>query len=176
MKLVSKMSLAAFLGLFFVLAATTIVSKTAVAEGHDYSVAQASSKEQQENKSGTQEKTDNKQDTQTSTAQAPELGVYKYVAQPSDSYTLMARKAVQTYGKKFNVKLSSPGIVFAETKLTKAADSPWLTVGQNVEINETSVKQAVDEAQKLTPEQESAWNYYVQFVGSFNTDGVGQPS
>lgn len=104
-------------------------------------------------------------------AQAPVT--YKYVAQPGDSYTKMARKAVQTYGIKHNVKLTLAGIVFAETNMTKEAGSPQINAGQQVEISEDTVKIWTDQAQKLTAGQQTAWSHYVQFV-DFNTDHVGQ--
>ena len=101
--------------------------------------------------------------------------VYSYVAQPGDSYTEISRKAVQTYGAINKVNASQAGIIFAETNLTLAAGSPELNLGQKVEIKESDIHQWVDKAQDLTDAQESAWNYYVQFV-NFNTDSVGQPS
>jgi hypothetical protein len=98
---------------------------------------------------------------------------YAYTAQQGDSYTLMARKAVQTYGKKAKIKLSAAKIIYAETNLTQQAGSPHLHVTQKVNITESTVKQWVDKAQALTPQQEAAWNYYVQFA-NFNTDKVGE--
>ena len=98
---------------------------------------------------------------------------YSYVAQSGDSYTKMARKAVQTYGLKNKIKLSPAGIIFAETNLTRAADSPELNLGQKVEIKESTIHEWVDKAQDLTDAQEVAWNYYVQFV-NFDTNNVGE--
>lgn len=98
---------------------------------------------------------------------------YTYVAQPGDSYTKMARKAVQTYGLKNKVNLSPAGIIFAETNLTKAASSPLLNLSQEVKINDSDVHDWVDKAQKLTDAQEAAWNFYVQFV-NFDTRNVGE--
>lgn len=98
---------------------------------------------------------------------------YTYVAQPGDSYTQMARKAIQTYGIVNKVNLSGAQIIFAETNLTIAAGSPVLNQGQTVTIKQADVKNIVGEAQKLTDEQKNAWAYYVPFV-DFNTDAVGQ--
>ncbi|MBI2285661.1 hypothetical protein HYU82_02465, partial [Candidatus Saccharibacteria bacterium] len=78
---------------------------------------------------------------------------YSYVAQTGDSYTKMARKAVQTYGLKNKVNLSPAGIIFAETNLTRAAGSPQLNLGQKVEIKESTVHEWVDKAQDLTDAQ-----------------------
>lgn len=98
---------------------------------------------------------------------------YRYVAQPGDSYTLMARKAVQTYGLKHDVSLSQAQIIFAETRMAQEAGSPQLEVGQNVEVAESVIKQWVDRTQELSEEDESDWNYYAQFA-NFNTDNVGE--
>ena len=84
----------------------------------------------------------------------------------------MARKAIQTYGKKSKINISQAGIVFAETNMTIQAGSPILEIGQKVEIKESVVKDWADKALKLTDAEKSAWNYYVQFV-NFNTDKVG---
>lgn len=107
--------------------------------------------------------------------QVDQTGKFVYVTQPGDSYTLMARKAVQTYGKKFDVQVSPAGIIYAETNLTLVAGSPHLEVGQEVSIDEALVKDWVDRAQALSDNEEAAWEYYVQFV-DFNTDRVGEAS
>lgn len=98
---------------------------------------------------------------------------YKYVAQKDDTYSQMARKAVQTYGINNKINLSKAKIIAAETNITQAAGSPFLLLGQKVEIKESVVKDAVTKAQKLTPAQEAAWNVYVPGV-NFNTNAVGQ--
>ena len=97
---------------------------------------------------------------------------YSYIAQPGDSYTKMARKAIQTYGKKAKVNISQAGIIFAETNLTIQAGSPILEISQKVEFKESVVKSWAEKALKLTDAEKSAWNYYVQFV-NFNTDKIG---
>jgi hypothetical protein len=98
---------------------------------------------------------------------------YKYVAQKDDTYSQMVRKAIQTYGKKNNVKISRAKIIAAETNITQAAGSPLLNVGQMVEISETAVKDWVEKTQKFTVTQEAAWNQYTAGV-NFNTDTVGE--
>ncbi len=109
----------------------------------------------------------------SSTSNASKPVVYKYIAQPDDTYSQMARKAIQTYGVNNKVKLSKAQIIAAETNITQAAGSPELLVGQTVEIKESTVKDAVTKAQKLTPAQETAWAVYVPGV-NFNTNAVGQ--
>lgn len=100
---------------------------------------------------------------------------YNYVAQSGDSYSLMARKAVQTYGLTSKVKLSGAQIIFSETNLTEAAGSPVLNLGQKVTIKQSAVQSWVTKAQKISSAEAAAWNYYVPFV-DFNTNKVGEAS
>lgn len=98
--------------------------------------------------------------------------VYKYVAQPGDSYSLMARKATQDYSSKNKSNLSQAQILFVETNLTQVAGSPYLEVGQTVSIKKSDVKSWVDKAKKLTDAEKAAWNAYVPSA-DFNTSSVG---
>ncbi len=98
---------------------------------------------------------------------------YKYTAQTDDSYSLMARKAIQTYGINNNVNLSQAQIIYAETMLTQEAGSPELIEGQSVNIQQTTVKNWIEKAQKLSEADEAAWNEYTAGV-DFNTDNVGE--
>lgn len=98
---------------------------------------------------------------------------YKYTAQANDSYSLIARKAVQTYGKKFKVNLNQGQILFAETNMTRQAGSPHLALGQAVSVNETTVKDWVEKARKLSTAEVAAWNAYLPGV-NFNTNNVGE--
>lgn len=98
---------------------------------------------------------------------------YLYVAQPGDSYSVLARKAVQTFGIDNDTNLSGAQIVFAETNLTLSAGSPELNEGQTVSISKESVKQWIDKAKQLTDAQQAAWNQYVPYI-QFNTDNNGE--
>ena len=100
---------------------------------------------------------------------------FNYVAQPGDSFSLMARKAIQTYGINNKVNLSEAQIIFAETNITQTAGSPVLAQGQKVEINESTVKDWVEKAKSLTAEQQTAWDVYAK-QANFNTNKVGQAS
>jgi len=154
MKLASKLKMAVALGLLLsVPVVKQIDSRVSAHEGENH-VTQAQA--------------------QTPTATVPQTPVrYQYKAQTGDSYSVVARKAIQTYGKKFNSKLSAAKIIFAETHLTQEAGSPLLDINQAVTIDEAKVKAWVDQAAKLTPQQEAAWAAYVPGV-NFNTDTVGQ--
>ena len=98
---------------------------------------------------------------------------FEYSAQPGDSYTLMARKAVQTYGIINNVKLSNAAIIFAETNITQEAGSPYLNLGQAVKIDTETVRDWVKKAEKLSDKELAAWSMYVSGA-NFNTNAVGQ--
>ena len=108
--------------------------------------------------------------TETNTA-VPES--YVFVAQPGDSYTKMARKAVQIYGIQTNTNLSPEQIVYAETGITQAAGSPQLEIGQTVTTNSSVVKEWIEKAKALSEAEKSQWSYFVTFV-DFNTNNVGQ--
>jgi len=97
---------------------------------------------------------------------------YRYTAQRGDSYTKMARKAIQAYTKQHNLTITPAGIIFAETNLTKLAGSPRLEIGQQVEFAEEALKQWAEKAQTLTAAQQTAWNRYVPSV-NFDTSHVG---
>lgn len=108
---------------------------------------------------------------EASSGEAP--AAYTYVAQPGDSYTLMARKAVQTYGIVDNVDLSKAQIIFAETNLTQAAGAPLLNIDEVVDIEQEQVADWVEQAGSLSEAEEAAWDRYSEGV-DFNTDSVGE--
>lgn len=119
-----------------------------------------------ENSGNEQKKTEQKADGKKNE------DVYKYVAQSGDSYTLMARKATQDYSSKSKSNLSQAQIIYVETNLTQSAGSPYLEVGQKVEVKQADVKAWTEKAKKLSDAEKAAWN---QFVASadFDTSGVG---
>lgn len=98
---------------------------------------------------------------------------YAYVAQPNDTYSQMARKAIQTYGINHEVSLSNAQIIYAETLMTQEAGSPVLNDGQEVSIDEATVQSWVEKAGDLTDSQKSAWEAYTVGV-DFNTDNIGE--
>lgn len=104
---------------------------------------------------------------------ASDKDAYMYVAQAGDSYTVLARKAVQTYGIENSVTLSQAQIVAAETFITQKAHTPALHVGQKVAIAKSTVKMFVEKAQKLTKTDVMAWQKYVRYV-NFNTSKNGE--
>ena len=113
--------------------------------------------------------------TEEPAKEATSTNNFDYVAQPNDSYSLMARKAIQTYGINNNVNMSGAQIIFAETNLTKVAGSPVLSLGQQVTIDGNLVAEWVKNAQALTEQQQTLWQSYANNA-NFNTDAVGQPA
>ena len=87
-----------------------------------------------------------------------------YTAQPGDSYTVLARQAVQAYATDSGVTVSRAQIVAAETFLTTDAGSPLLEVGQKVSLDKSVVVKAVEKAQALTSSELAAWQVYVPYV------------
>ncbi len=110
---------------------------------------------------------------QSSEATENKAESYNYIAQPGDSYSKMARKAVQTYGIETDAQIGAAGVLFAENNLTNVAGSPELNEGQAVTISKASVQEWFDKAAKLTAEEKANWEYYVPFV-DFNTNSVGE--
>lgn len=95
-----------------------------------------------------------------------------YTAQSGDSYSLMARKAVQSYLAETKTTLTNAQIIFAETNLTQLAKSPFLEVNQKVTIAKSTLKEWSEKARSLTKDQESLWNVYAQYA-NFDTSAVG---
>lgn len=98
---------------------------------------------------------------------------YEYTAQAGDSYSVLARKAVQTYGIENKVNLSQAQIIAAETWITQAANSPILNQGQKVTIAKADVKKFVEQAQKLTSAEQALWQPYTVGV-NFDTSNNGE--
>lgn len=140
--------------------------------------AQEQTEEQEEERTEeTEEEATAEDEAETTTEDEEETEasdvVYSYVAQTGDSYSKIARKAVQTYGLKYEVSLSQAQIIFAETNLTLEAGSPSLNEGEAVEVSEATVKAWVDQAEDLSDDAEAAWALYTAGV-NFNTDNVGE--
>ncbi len=125
------------------------------------------------NEDGHDDDDEAKETEESETATTDNDGPYSYVAQAGDSYTKMARKAVQTYGIVNKVTLTEAQIIYAETVLTQAAQAKTLEVGESVKISEETLRSTVDRAMNLDETAEANWATYVQFV-DFNTDKVGE--
>lgn len=93
---------------------------------------------------------------------------YSYTAKAGDSYTVLARKAVQTFGIREKVNLSLAQIVAAETALADAAGMPEINEGQTVKFESAKVKKAMEDAKKISGDALAAWQVYVPYV-NFDT-------
>ena len=98
---------------------------------------------------------------------------FEYIAQSGDSYTLMARKAVQTSGFETGANLSEAQIIYVESNLTVLAGSPELNLGEKVTISKELVKQWSEKAKELTDAQQARWQVYANNA-NFNTNSVGE--
>lgn len=123
--------------------------------------------------SAAESKTETKKVETKSQPKASTAAAYTYVAQSGDSYTKLARKAIQTYGITNKISLSQSRIVFAETNLTQEAKSPELVKGQKVTISEATVKNWVEKAKKLSNQDAAKWDKYTAGV-NFDTRTVGE--
>jgi flagellar biosynthesis component FlhA len=132
-------------------------------------------KDKDDSKKAEEAKKEQKNDEKKDEKKASREATYEYVTQAGDSYSKIARKAVQTYGLKYDVNLSQAQIVYAETNLTLEAGSPELNTGEAVEVAESKIEAWVEKAEKLSAEQKAAWQPYTVNV-NFNTDNVGQTS
>lgn len=149
-----KLILAVFVSLFVATPMATTLSATVSADdGADHESSETTSEAEEKTKEVS--------------------ATYNYVAQPGDNYSVLARKAVQTYGLMTGTNLSGAQIIFAETNLTLESGSPELNHGEAVEITQADVQMWVEKAKALSEADEANWNYYVQFV-DFNTDKNGQ--
>jgi hypothetical protein len=85
---------------------------------------------------------------------------YNYVVSEGESYTTIARQAVARIGS----GLTPAERVAAETKLATDANAEWLNVGQNLTLEKSAVKAAVDYAKGLSAEEKAAWQPYADLV------------
>lgn len=97
-------------------------------------------------------------------ADAAKAGSITYTARMGDSYTVLARKAVQAYAHDTNTTLKPAQVIAAETHLTVDAGSPYLNYGQKVTLDKAVVAKAVANAQALTAAELAAWEVYVPYV------------
>ena len=133
--------------------------------------------EEAESVETTLEETESTESTESTEAsegeEATAVEAFEYTAQPGDSYSLMARKAVQTSGFETSTNLSEAQIIFVETNLTVLAGSPKLNLGEKVSISKELVKQWSEKAKELTEAQKARWQVYANNA-NFNTDAVGE--
>jgi len=154
-----------------VVAAVAVVALLAVAPGQANAAAKTSTTTKSATKSTTKQAPAKKNTKKPAAAPAS----YVYTAQPGDSYTLFARKAIETYAQQQKINLSQNRIIYTETNLTVAAGSPYLNLGQQETLSAATVKSWVTQAQNLSDAQAALWNVYVP-TANFDVSHVGQAS
>lgn len=100
-------------------------------------------------------------ETNKSTKDSSEL---QATAEAGDSYTTLARELIGKYMTSQKISLSNDQRVAAETFLTTSAGSMELEIGQQITVSQDAMKAAVDQAQKLTAEQQAEWSVYAAMV------------
>ena len=154
--------------IFVAIIALLVVGLFAVNSDDTSITANESVNAQEADNAPTEQQPENSENTETNASPG-----YSYAAQPGDSYTKMARKAIQTYGIENNVNLTPAQIIYAETTLTKSAQAKELNIGEEVSFGAGALKGVIEDAASLDETAEANWERYVQFV-DFNTDSVGE--
>lgn len=101
----------------------------------------------------------NQDDSSTSTLQKTDKGV-SITAKAGDSYTTLARQAVQDADS----SLSKAQVIAAETFLTQNAGEPAVNVDQAVLIKQADLDKAIKKAKGLSKADIAAWKTYVPYV------------
>jgi len=141
-----------------ILAIICVIWATHQGDNDDKKVSVDTSKQQAADKKAAEEKAAAAKKTAAKTKN------YSYTAASGDSYTVLARKSLESYAKANDVTLSKAQIVAGETKLSQAYDWKLLNVGQKVTISHSQLKSTVSSVQKLSKSELAAWQQYVPYV------------
>lgn len=96
----------------------------------------------------------------------PQEKVYEQVAESGDGITHLARKALKEYLKEkgAGLNLTKEHKIYIEDYLQKKTGDYYLQIGQKLSFEEKLIKEAVDKALTLTPEQLQNLSQYAQLV------------
>ncbi len=94
---------------------------------------------------------------------------YEQTAQAGEGITHLARRALAEYleEKEDNLGLTSEHKIYIEDYLQKEKGSYPLQLGENVSFNSDLIKEAIEKAQELTPEQLNNLEQYSAMVANF---------
>lgn len=96
--------------------------------------------------------------------------VYEEIAQKGDGVTHLARRALKAYlidrGKELN--LTKEHKIYIEDYMQKKTGDFWLQVGQKLTFSEDLIKEAIEHALQLTPEQLQNLTQYSQLVSGLD--------
>lgn len=95
---------------------------------------------------------------------------YLETAEWGEGITNLARRAVRNYLKENpkDFEVTPEHKIYIEDYLAKKMGGGWLNLGQTLEFSEDSIKEAIEKAETLTPEQLENLTQYSQLVSSLN--------
>jgi len=100
----------------------------------------------------------------------PEEKTYVETAEKGEGITHLARRALKEYlsenSQDFDVTPEHK--IYIEDYLTKQKGGHWMKIGETMEFSGTSIQEAIDEAEILSPEQLENLTQYSQLVPSLN--------
>jgi len=96
--------------------------------------------------------------------------VYEEVAKPGDGITHLARRALKEYlqEKGQGSNLTPEHKIYIEDYLQKKTGDYWLKIGQKLTFSEELIKEAIQKAETLTPEQLQNLTQYAKLVPELN--------
>jgi len=107
--------------------------------------------------------------------ETPEIqisGEKKYVetAEQGEGITHLARKALKKYlqKKSQSFEVTPEHKIYIEDCIAKEIGAKWLNLGEELEISEDLIAEAIEKAETLTPEQLQNLTQYSQLVPSLN--------
>lgn len=100
----------------------------------------------------------------------PTAKTYEEIAEEGEGITHLARKALKRYltEKGEGLNLTPEHKIFIEDYLQKKTGDFWLKVGQKLTFSEELIKEGIEKAQQLTPEQLQNLTQYSQLVPELN--------
>lgn len=95
---------------------------------------------------------------------------YEQEARPGEGITHLARRALKEYlvEKGQGLNLTPEHKIYIEDYLQNKTGDFWLKVGQKLTFSEELIKEAIEHAQQLTPEQLQNLTQYSQLVPELN--------
>ena len=98
------------------------------------------------------------------------VSLYTEKAQVGEGLTHLARRVLSKYLKDHSLtfQLRAEHKIYIEDYLAKAMGGRWLNLGEEVTFSVELIQEAIDQAQKLTPEQIQNLSQYVPLVPSLS--------
>ena len=95
---------------------------------------------------------------------------YVEIAEIGEGITHLARKALKGYltEESQSFEVTSEHKIYIEDYIAKGMGGSWLKLGENLEISGDLIKEAIEKAETLSPEQLENLTQYSQLVPSLN--------